>query len=77
MVAWNLGPTWAEQTRTYGRSSTRPIHGTLIDQREKSYLVATATRGRVWLPKRGVSYDVEKGIFMVPSWLAEKKLLTG
>jgi hypothetical protein len=77
MVAWNLGPTWTDRTRRHARYSTRPIHGTLVEQREKSYLITTAMGERVWLPKRGVSHDPVKGIFMVPSWLAEKKLLSG
>lgn len=75
MVAWNLGSTWADRTRRYARSSTRPIHGTLQDERPKAFLISTPTRDRVWLPKKLVSYDRTTGIFMVPSWLAAEKLL--
>jgi hypothetical protein len=75
MVAWNLGPTWADRTRLYARGSTRPIHGTLRLQTEKGFLIDTATRERVWLPKKLVSHDAAAGVFMVPSWLAAEKVL--
>jgi len=75
MVAWNLGRPWADQTRTYARSSTRAIHGTLCDERPKAFLISTPTRERLWLPKRLVQHDPTSGIFTVPSWLAAEKLL--
>jgi len=75
MVQWNLGPTWADRTRTHGPNAIKPILAKLIDQRPKAFLISTATRDRVWLPKKLVRHDAEKGIFMVPMWLANKKLL--
>jgi len=75
MASYDLVSAWATRTRTHGRGSTRPILGRLIDQRPKAFLISTATRDRVWLPKRLVSHDPATGVFTVPSWLAEEKLL--
>jgi hypothetical protein len=75
MVAWNMGRPWADQTRTYARGSTRSIHGTLRLQTEKGFLIDTATRERVWLPKKLVQHDPAAGVFTVPSWLCAEKVL--
>lgn len=74
MVAWNLGPTWANQTRTHYRNSTRPIVGSLAKETAKAFKIRTATR-TAWLPKSLVSHDPQTQTFTVPSWLAQKKLL--
>ena len=74
MVAWNFGPTWAERTRRHGTGSVRPITATILEERAKAFRIATATR-TAWLPKRLVKHDPEKGVFHVPSWLCEQKLL--
>ena len=75
MVQWNLGPTWAERTRSYARDATKPIVGRLTRQTPLAFQISTATRERIWLPKKLVRHDAEKGIFMVPTWLANEKLL--
>jgi hypothetical protein len=75
MVAWNLGRPWADQVRAHARTATRPIAGTLKAERPKAFLISTATRERIWLPKRLVRHDAEKGVFTMPAWLAAKKLL--
>lgn len=74
MVAWNMGPTWAERTRRAGRGSVRPISATLLEDRAKAFRIQTATR-TAWLPKKLVRHDPGEGVFHVPSWLAAEKLL--
>lgn len=59
----------------FARTAKKPIHGTLIDQRAKAFLISTATRDRVWLPKSLVTHNAVTGVFMVPMWLATQKLL--
>lgn len=74
MVAWNLGPTGADDSRRYAMNSTRPIVGSLAKETAKAFKIRTATR-TAWLPKSLVSHDPETMTFMVPSWLASEKLL--
>lgn len=75
MVAWNMGRPWADRSRAYARTARKPIVGTLLEERAKAYLISTATRDKVWLPKRLVSHDAGAGVFTMPQWLALEKLL--
>lgn len=76
MVAWNLGPTWAERTRRFARGSVRPIRAELLrpSPSGKALLIRSATH-TAWVPAKLVTHDAERGVFMVPTWLAAEKLL--
>lgn len=71
----DFAPAWRRHVREHARTATKPIIGTLRAERPKAYLISTATRERVWLPKKLVSHDVERGVFTMPMWLAAEKLL--
>lgn len=75
MVASNLGRPWKDHSRAYQHTAVRPIKARILEERPKAYLIQSATR-RAWLPKRCVVHIADKGVFYVPHWLAEKKLLT-
>lgn len=74
MAEYNYGRTWADRTRSYGRTAKRPIVGTLLRQSDKAFLISTGTR-EAWVPKRLVSHDEASGIFTMPQWLANEKRL--
>lgn len=75
MVAWNLGRPWADQSRSFARTARMPIVGSLTNETPLAFQISTATRERVWLPKKLVSHDAERGVFTMPQWLALEKLL--
>jgi hypothetical protein len=71
----DFAPAWRRHVRAHSRGSMRPIVGTLRDERPMAFLISTATRDRVWLPKKLVTHNAVTGVFMMPSWLAAEKLL--
>lgn len=74
MVMWNMGPTWAEQTRRYAQDSLRPISATVIAETEKALLLKSANR-TVWVPRKLVTPDPDRAVFWIPSFVCQEKLL--
>lgn len=54
---------------------TLPVRGQLLDQTPKAFLIRTANRDALWLPKSKVDHNPEAGTFTVPMWLARQKTL--
>lgn len=74
MVMWNMGRPWAEHSRAYSRDALRPISATVIRERPQAFLISTGLR-TAWVPRSLVTHEPEKKRFLIPHWLAEKKLL--
>lgn len=66
--------TWRCHSAAHQHSAVRTIKAVILEERPKAFYVQTATR-TAWLPKRCVTHIADKGVFYIPHWLAEQKLL--
>jgi hypothetical protein len=67
-------PKWSNYSQAHFRSAKRPISARLLRQSEKAFLISTGLR-TAWVPKRGVTHDPEKGVFLIPAKVADEKRL--
>lgn len=74
MVMHNYGRPWADYSRAHAKDALRPISATVIRERPQAILISTGIR-TVWVPRSLVTHEPEKHRFLMPHWLAEKKLL--